>query len=1046
MAQTRRSLGLWWLLGCLLGSSACIENTPHQSDDTPTKTDTEPPTAAPVFDADFVSSPNPTGSDVAVSGGLAGSSAPANYVPASDTDAEHALGDADVLQLAGDRLYALSRFSGLTVVDASDPAALKSLGARRSAAIPVDMYVVDGVVYALFNDWESYACDAAGDCSWHYTARVQALDTRDPANIELIADVELPGNIDGSRRIGDVMVVVSDHVDGCWGCGDDYGTTVSSFSLAEPSPLQQLDQLALPSLGYVDRDNVAISDRRVYIAQTRLDESQGLLPSSIHPVDISDPSGALVAGVSFDVSGPIEHSWQLDELDGVLRVISQPRGWGSGQSPLLETFRINSSSDVQRAGSLSIPLHETYEVLDRVRFDTTRAYAGTSQKRHPVNVLDLSNPDAPRLAGQLDLPGRLYHLEPSGNRLLALGNSAGNGDGSLSLSLFDVEDPAASTLLGRVAFGDQWDRLPEDLSEDNDTVSVLREQGLVLVPFTGIKSDAASCEDAYGSGIQLLDMSDTTLTRRGVAPQVGSARRVLLQGDQLYGVGDGSVQAFDISDRDAPLPLSRLDVARDVSGVRVLGDDVLRLGSDQPSSQSTLDLTPLSRAGEPEPAARLDLSALLVEDPPACGGTWAWSGQVFVRGDYAYLPRYVQATDPQSRLREQQLTLYVVDIGDRSAPRAVGRLALPKATGAEAFTGVFQTENTLLVGRVRYEPGSYPSDPTAGAPGAGAPSAGASPDVPRYFYDIIELGNPAVPTIASQVEIPSAIGMNGWGWPGAPQISVDLGGGWYDGRGSALLTAGDLVISSHAMLVSDQPSAEAHYLDRLDVSDPYRPRWLDPINIPGAVLDFDAATNQLVTLDFVSEIEPGESFECDTRGYVGYFDSEQQACRVTRRSISAVSLQGGKAVRTSQVGIDRERRTRNIAVSDARIFITTSDFPSRARGGEPLDPPVGAVTTGTITLETLERVGAQLVQHPRLDVRPGKTETYDDRLYARGTRAFEILGKRLTVVGTLDAGVPTQLVHELPASTCSSLDVAGDTAYCATGRDGVEVIDLRATR
>jgi hypothetical protein len=50
------------------------------------------------------------------------------------------------------------------------------------------------------------------------------------------------------------------------------------------------------------------------------------------------------------------------------------------------------------------------------------------------------------------------------------------------------------------------------------------------------------------------------------------------------------------------------------------------------------------------------------------------------------------------------------------------------------------------------------------------------------------------------------------------------------------------------------------------------------------------------------------------------------------------------------------------------------------------------------------------------------------------------------VVDTLDPAAPTRLVHELASPLFSALDVAGDTAYCAVGPDGVDVIDLSSLR
>ncbi|HTV21472.1 MAG TPA: beta-propeller domain-containing protein, partial [Polyangiaceae bacterium] len=180
------------LLGCLLGSWAC-------SDDP----DAVPPTSG-VGDSEFVSSVVGNGSVGRGSGGSGGSSAesagnptaPATNDNASNADtdgAQRAISEADILQLSGDRLYALSRYSGLTVIDVSNPASLRIEGVYRSAADPFEMYVDDGLVYAMYNGWYSYTCDDQGSCSWTTEARVQAIDTRNPADIRVLADLEVPG-------------------------------------------------------------------------------------------------------------------------------------------------------------------------------------------------------------------------------------------------------------------------------------------------------------------------------------------------------------------------------------------------------------------------------------------------------------------------------------------------------------------------------------------------------------------------------------------------------------------------------------------------------------------------------------------------------------------------------------------------------------------------------------------------------------------------------------------------------------------------------------
>ena len=52
----------------------------------------------------------------------------------------------------------------------------------------------------------------------------------------------------------------------------------------------------------------------------------------------------------------------------------------------------------------------------------------------------------------------------------------------------------------------------------------------------------------------------------------------------------------------------------------------------------------------------------------------------------------------------------------------------------------------------------------------------------------------------------------------------------------------------------------------------------------------------------------------------------------------------------------------------------------------------------------------------------------------------------VTVIDTVVPDAPTRLERELPIWGCQSLEVADDTAYCAAGQRGVEVIDLSSMR
>jgi len=473
----------------------------------------------------------------------------------------------------------------------------------------------------------------------------------------------------------------------------------------------------------------------------------------------------------------------------------------------------------------------------------------------------------------------------------------------------------------------------------------------------------------------------------------------------------------------------------------------MRFGTDWATNQTLLEMTPLADAGVAEAESKVDLSALFGKDSYSCGESSYWGGQVFTRGDYAYVPRYGYSYGQNYTNAHQTLTFYVVDLSDRSAPQALGSFEVSTDSQDSYFADIVQTDGALLVGRMR---GYYNYD-----------NAGNITQRPTYSYDIYDLADPAAPKLASNFEVPENIGGYGWGrFIGG--CVMDMGWGWYGGSfgNSVTLTSGDLVVSQHSEQVTGDASHVKYYLDRVDVSDPYQPRVLPAINIPGTAVHFNAGTAELVTVDYADTREAGTSYEeCYARGYYANFDAATNQCVVTRRSINSLVLSGDRAVRKSQLLLDEERRTTAIAVSDSRIFYTTA--PMTAFGYRGWAAPVAtsagtgsSVAQGdeekeiaTVTLESLTLSHGELTRLPSIDLRNQNSSIgiYGD-LYARGDRAFAVYDSTVTVVDTRDATAPRRMTKELPGWGCQSLEVGADAAYCAAGQRGVEVIDLSSMR
>ena len=124
--------------------------------------------------------------------------------------AARAIEEADVIKLSGDRLYALSEYGGLSVIDISDPDQLQLLGRHRSTATPFEMYVREESVFVLYNGYGEYEYNEDQDqWTFYQTSYVISLDAADPANITEAQKFEIEGYIADSRLIGDVIYVAA---------------------------------------------------------------------------------------------------------------------------------------------------------------------------------------------------------------------------------------------------------------------------------------------------------------------------------------------------------------------------------------------------------------------------------------------------------------------------------------------------------------------------------------------------------------------------------------------------------------------------------------------------------------------------------------------------------------------------------------------------------------------------------------------------------------------------------------------------------------------
>jgi hypothetical protein len=176
----------------------------------------------------------------------------------------------------------------------------------------------------------------------------------------------------------------------------------------------------------------------------------------IHKFDLTPPDGATYRA-SGTVPGALLNSFSMSEFGGNLRVATTQDASGFGSPTASSVFVLSQAGrDLTTIGQIS-GLGRT-ERIYAVRFVGDIGYVVTFRRTDPLYVLDLRNPTAPRLIGELKIPGYSSYLQPIGpGRLLGIGQDAdanGRVNGT-QLSLFDVSDPTNPRQLSTLKVGGQ---------------------------------------------------------------------------------------------------------------------------------------------------------------------------------------------------------------------------------------------------------------------------------------------------------------------------------------------------------------------------------------------------------------------------------------------------------------------------------------------------------------------------------------------------------------------------------------------------------------
>jgi hypothetical protein len=344
--------------------------------------------------------------------------------------------------------------------------------------------------------------------------RIQLLDVRDPGNVSQAWEMQLDGWLRASRKIGDTLYLVNSYRPRLAGLQLPADTEelkranelrVRNASAADLLPgyrenggakrqlLEPGDCVLAADLGVNDAYSDLVVITAVDLSQRRITDVNCVSTNvngvyvSLDSLYVGGQNGVSIPGsgrtvlhkfalndgdISYRATGSVSGfiGWQnasyfLDEHDSHLRILTSEFSELNGdfthrlhvlrEAPKQALNLVASLPNSQRTQRIGKP----GEQVHAVRFFGDRAYVVTARIIDPLYVLELSEPEDPVIAGELEIPGVSTFLQPLGAAgsevVLAIGgqtDGTGIRDG-VKVELFDVRDILRPRSIGSRIFG-----------------------------------------------------------------------------------------------------------------------------------------------------------------------------------------------------------------------------------------------------------------------------------------------------------------------------------------------------------------------------------------------------------------------------------------------------------------------------------------------------------------------------------------------------------------------------------------------------------------
>lgn len=379
--------------------------------------------------------------------------------------------EGDLVKTDGTYIYILSAGSWLRIVKADSMELVKEISTEEigSNVTYQEMYVDDGLLLLTADQYENGLkksteyTDCTEDVYYMDDSNKTILvtyDISDPSNPRLAGKVSQDGCYRTSRKVGDYVYLFSDYYYNADKNDDSdtliprvNGSRISEDEIYVPNEINDSRYLVMSSIDVKDPGNIKdekalinsgeqfhVTESSIYVI--RYDWNYEKNGNQIYTdfIRFSMKNGDIQAQAAASLKGELTDTFAVNEYRGYLRVLLTDWSGTAEDGPVNRVYVLDK--DMKICGKIDHLAQG--ETIYSARFMGDKGYFVTYRNTDPLFSVDFSDPENPRILGELKVTGFSEYLHFYGEgKLLGLGWETNPNSGEilgLKLSMYDVGD------------------------------------------------------------------------------------------------------------------------------------------------------------------------------------------------------------------------------------------------------------------------------------------------------------------------------------------------------------------------------------------------------------------------------------------------------------------------------------------------------------------------------------------------------------------------------------------------------------------------------